>query len=404
MDFISGAITTIIPFLLVLTLVVAVHEYGHYLAGRIFKTRIDAFSIGFGPKLFGRTDKRGVEWKVCALPLGGYVKFSGDANAASVPDKSHLEQMRESIAHEHGEDSVKDFYHFKPVWQRIIIAAAGPFANYVMAAIIFAMLFMFLGREVTQARVDKIVPESAAEQAGFQSGDVILTANKRKIESFSDLQEIVAYRADAKIDFTVQRGGDVVNLVATPERKVITDRFGNEHKIGVLGISRTTNPGDVKRVHDGPIQALIRGVARTWQVTTETLGYLKRIILGIAPADQLSGPLGIAKITGQTAEIGLQAGQDWGEKLSMAFVALIHLSAILSVSIGMINLFPIPILDGGHIMFYTYEAVRGKPLPERIQNVGFQVGMIMVLALMAFATWNDLVNLKIIEALRGITK
>ncbi len=402
MDTVVSLITTIIPFLFVLTLVVAVHEYGHYLAGRIFKTKIDAFSIGFGQKLFGRTDKNGVEWKVCALPLGGYVKFSGDINAASVPDKSHLEQMRDHIAAEEGEAAVKDYYHFKPVWQRIIIAAAGPMANYLLAIVIFAALFMTLGREVTEARVDQVVPESAAEAAGFQSGDVILEANGRSINSFSDLQEIVAYRAGAEIDFQVRRDGQVVELQATPERKVVTDRFGYEHKIGVLGISRSTQGSDIQRIHYGPIDAVAEGAKRTWQVTTETLGYLKRIILGIAPADQLSGPLGIAKITGQTAEAGLQAGESIGEKLSMAFIALIHLSAILSVSIGMLNLFPIPMLDGGHIVFYTYEAVRGKPLPERVQNFGFQVGLVMILGLMVFATWNDLVNLKVIDALRGL--
>ncbi len=397
----QAALGTLIPFLFVLTLVVAVHELGHYWAGRLCDVRVDAFSVGFGPRLFGRKDRHGTEWRVSAIPLGGYVKFAGDLNAASVPDQDHLGALRAQLLQEGGEAAVRSCYHFKPVWQRMFIAVAGPLANFILAILIFAMTFVVMGREVSPARVDGVQPGSAAARAGFQAGDTILRAEGRKIESFSDLQEIVGIRAGAEIRFDVSRKGETVALLATPERRVVTDRFGGTHKIGVLGISRGFNPAETEYRRVGVLEAVPLAVQRTWRIATDTLGYLQRVILGIEPADQIGGPLRIAQVSGQVAEVGYGAEGGVVEKIGSALVALVGLAAVLSVSIGLLNLFPIPMLDGGHLVFYAYEAVAGKPLHEKVQNAAFQVGMVMVLGLMVFATWNDIQHLRIIDTVAG---
>jgi regulator of sigma E protease len=399
-----AALGTVLPFLFVLTLVVSVHELGHYWAGRWCGVKIDAFSIGFGPRLFGWTDKHGTDWKVCAIPLGGYVKFAGDLNAASVPDQDHLGALRAQLLADGGEKAVQGCYHFKPVWQRMIIAVAGPMANFILAIAIFTLAFVVMGREVSPARVDGVAPHSAAERAGFMTGDLILKAEGRAIESFSDLQEIVAIRAGEPIAFVVDRKGKQVMLTAIPERREMKDRFGGMHRIGVLGLSRGFNATEMQYEKAPLAQALPMATVRTWRIATDTLGYLKRVILGIEPADQIGGPLRIAQVSGQVAEAGFGADGSLIHKLGTASMALIGLAAVLSVSIGLLNLFPVPMLDGGHLLFYAYEAVVGKPLHEKIQSAAFNVGMVMVLGLMVFATWNDVQHLRIVDTVLGWAK
>jgi len=366
-----GVIGYIVPFLFVLTIVVFFHELGHFLVARWAGVKVLTFSLGFGPELAGFNDRHGTRWKISAIPLGGYVKFFGDESEASTPSNAALEAMT-------AEEREGSFHH-KKVGPRAAIVAAGPIANFILAIVIFAGLFAFFGRPNATARVDKVMPGSAAEAAGFQSGDVVTAIDGEKIGNFSDMQRIVSIDAGQVLTFTVKRGDGTVSLRATPELKEIKDNFGNVHKMGVLGITRSTEPGDVMVERVDPATAVWLGVKETWFVIDRTLAYVGGVFAGREAADQVGGPLRIAQISGQVATIGLSA--------------LIHLAAVLSVSIGLLNLFPVPLLDGGHLLFYAIEAVRGRPLSERAQEMGFRIGLGLVLMLMVFATYNDILHL-----------
>jgi regulator of sigma E protease len=367
----NGFLGYIIPFLFVLTIVVFFHELGHFLVARWCGVRVLVFSIGFGPEIIGFNDRHGTRWKIAAIPLGGYVKFYGDENAASVPDTDQLAAMSEQQRRE-------SFFH-KGVGARAMIVAAGPIANFILAIVIFAAVFMFYGKQSTTARVDTVQPESAAAAAGFKPGDVVLAINGRKIESFSDMQRLVSTSAGETLIMEVDRGGQLLTLKATPALKEIKDSFGNTHRIGVLGISRSMAPDDLKLHPVGPLDAVAMGVTETWFVVERTLAYIGGVIVGREAADQLGGPIRIAQVSGQVAIAGL--------------VPLIHLAAVLSVSIGLLNLFPIPLLDGGHLLYYAVEAVRRRPLSERAQEFGFRIGLAIVLMLMLYATFNDIKHL-----------
>jgi regulator of sigma E protease len=329
------------------------------------------FSIGFGPELFGFNDRHGTRWKLSAIPLGGYVKFFGDENAASVPDQAALAAMSE-------EERRHSFIH-QPVARRAAIVVAGPLANFLLAIAIFAALFMIFGKPSTSPRVDAVQPGSAAEAAGFKPGDMVLTIDGRPIESFPDMQQVVSTSAGETLTFEVDRGGVKVTLKATPTLRESKDRFGNVHRIGVLGITRSPSPDDTHFQPVGPLKAVELGAQRTWFVVDRTLSYIGGVISGREAADQLGGPIRIAQVSGQVASEGLPS--------------LFSLAAVLSVSIGLLNLFPVPLLDGGHLLFYGIEAVRGKPLSERAQEVGFRIGLAIVVMLMIFATYNDLLHL-----------
>jgi regulator of sigma E protease len=367
----SGVVGILIPFLFVLTLVVFFHELGHFLIARWAGVRVLVFSIGFGPELFGFNDRHGTRWKVSAIPLGGYVKFFGDDNAASVPDQAALAAMSE-------EERRHSFVH-QPVGPRAAIVVAGPLANFLLAIVIFAGLFMIFGKPSTSPRVDAVQPGSAAAAAGFQPGDLVLTINGRPIDSFPDMQQIVSTSAGETLVFEVDRGGARVTLKAVPALKEIKDRFGNVIRQGQLGITRSPTPDDTHFQPVGPLKAVELGVQRTWFVVERTLSYIGGVVVGKESTDQLGGPIRIAQVSGQVATAG--------------FVALIHLAAVLSISIGLLNLFPIPLLDGGHLLYYAIEGIRGRPLSERAQEYGFRVGLAIVLLLMIFATFNDIVHL-----------
>jgi regulator of sigma E protease len=358
----------IVPFLFVLTVVVFFHELGHFLVARLCGIRVLTFSLGFGPEIIGFYDRYGTRWKISAIPLGGYVKFLGDENAASVPDHAAAAVMTE-------EEKAVSFIH-KPVGPRAAVVAAGPIANFILAIVIFASVFAIFGKQTTSARVDTVQPASAAQAAGFQPGDLVLSINGEKIDNFADMQRIVSINSGDSLTIVVERGGVPVTLHATPELKELKDSFGNVHRLGVLGISRSMKPGDIKTQKVNPLQAIVMGAQETWFVVDRTLSYIGGVFAGREAADQLGGPIRIAQVSGQVASAG--------------FVALIHLTAVLSVSIGLLNLFPIPLLDGGHLLFYAIEAARGKPLSERAQEVGFRIGLALVVMLMIFATFNDI--------------
>ena len=367
----QGLIGYIVPFLFVLTIVVFFHELGHFLVARWAGVKVLTFSLGFGPELCGFNDRHGTRWKVSAIPLGGYVKFFGDDNAASVPDQAALAAMSE-------EERRHSFVH-QPVGPRAAIVVAGPLANFLLAIVIFAGLFMIFGKPSTSPRVDAVQPGSAAAAAGFQPGDLVLTINGRPIDSFPDMQQIVSTSAGETLVFEVDRGGARVTLKAVPALKEIKDRFGNVIRQGQLGITRSPTPDDTHFQPVGPLKAVELGVQRTWFVVERTLSYIGGVVAGREAADQLGGPIRIAQVSGQVATEGL--------------ASLFSLAAVLSVSIGLLNLFPVPLLDGGHLLFYAIEAVRGKPLSERAQEVGFRIGLAIVVMLMIFATYNDILHL-----------
>ncbi len=366
-----GFVGYLIPFLFVLTIVVFFHELGHFVVARWAGVNVLTFSLGFGPELVGFNDRHGTRWKISAVPLGGYVKFYGDDSEASTPSSDALANMSE-------EERAGSFHH-KKVSSRAAIVAAGPIANFILAIVIFAGLFTFLGKPSTSARVDKVEAGSAAAAAGFQVGDIVTTIDGTAIDSFSDMQRIVGVRAGEKLTFTVKRGNSTVQLQGTPELKEVKDPFGNAHKLGVLGITRSMSPGDVTTERVDPATAVWLGVKETWFVVDRTLAYIGGVFTGREAADEVGGPLRIAQISGQVATIGI--------------AALVHLAAVLSISIGLLNLFPVPLLDGGHLLFYAVEAVRGRPLSERAQEMGFRIGLGLVLMLMVFATYNDILHL-----------
>ena len=367
----GGVVGYLIPFLFVLCLVVFFHELGHFLVGRWCGVRILVFSIGFGPELVGFDDRYGTRWKIAAIPLGGYVKFFGDDGVASTPDLPRMAGMDEA-------EKAQSFIG-QSVAKRAAIVAAGPMANFLLAIAIFASIFALYGKQSMSARVDTVQADSAAAAAGFQSGDLVLAINGKTIADFAEMQRVVSESAGESLKITVDRKGAQLVLGATPALKEIKDNFGNVHRIGILGITRSMAAEDLKFQPVSPPQAVVLGVQETWFVIDRTLSYIGGVVMGREAADQLGGPIRIAQMSGQVATIG--------------FVALIHLAAVLSVSIGLINLFPIPLLDGGHLLFYLIETARGRPLSERAQELGFRIGLAIVLMLMIFATFNDIVHL-----------
>lgn len=378
MDFFSSALSLgggflgyLLPFLFVLTIVVFFHELGHFLVARWCGVQVLAFSVGFGPELFGWNDRHGTRWKLSAIPLGGYVKFAGDENAASVPDRELLAGLPETER--------AGAFHLKPVGQRAAVVAAGPIANFLLSIVIFAVMFSTVGRPITPPRVDQVTEGSAAQTAGFQPGDLVVSIDGQPIESFSDMQRIVSVSAGRPLQVTVERDGTPATLTAVPDQREITDRFGNTQRVGLLGISHRAEAEDVEIRRYDPLTATWMGAREVYFVVDQTLSYLGGIVVGRESADQLGGPIRIAQVSGQVATLG--------------FAALMQLAAVLSVSIGLINLFPIPMLDGGHLAFYAVEALRGRPLSERTQEMGFRLGLAIVLMLMVFATWNDITQL-----------
>jgi regulator of sigma E protease len=363
-------------FLVVLTVLVFVHELGHYLIARRNGVRIEVFSIGFGPELFGWHDRAGTRWKFSAVPLGGYVKMFGDVDPSSGMATPLFAQMSAS-------DREVSF-HGKRLGQRAAIVAGGPLANFVFAVVVLALLFMTYGEPFTPAEIGQVTADSAAAKAGMQVGDVITSIDGQTIDRFEDVQQIVRLNPGSQMTIVVRRNNEPVTLHVTPSLTEFTDRFGGSHKIGLLGIGHS----GVDYVRRAPLTAMYRSVAETWNMSAATFQALWQIIVGSRPSDELGGPLRIAQISGEVAQIGIGP--------------LLSFMAVLSINLGLINLFPVPVLDGGHLLFYAAEAIRGKPLGQRAQEYGFRIGLALVLTLMVFATWNDLVHVGIVEFVKRL--
>lgn len=367
----GGILGYVVPFVFVLSLVVFFHELGHFLIARWCGVQILTFSIGFGPEIVGFNDRYGTRWKFSAIPLGGFVKFFGDENVTSAPSG-------ESAASMDADQRARTFM-FQPLLKRTAIVVAGPVANFVLAVIIFAGVFTLYGKQTMSARVDSVQAGSAAAAAGFQPGDLVLAIDGRAISSFGDMQRIVSTSAGETLSITVEHDGVKRVLKATPALKEVKDNFGNVQRIGILGITRSMAAEDLKLHPVAPPKAIWMSLQETWSVIDRTLSYIGGVLSGREAASQLGGPIRIAQMSGQVASFG--------------FIPLIQLAAVLSVSIGLLNLFPIPLLDGGHLLFYVIEGIRGRPLSDRAQEVGFRIGLAIVLMLMIFATFNDIVHL-----------
>jgi regulator of sigma E protease len=362
-----------IPFVLVLSALIFVHELGHFWVARRAGVRVEVFSIGFGQEVIGWTDRHGTRWKICWLPLGGYVKMFGDADAASVPDRAAEGAMTAA------ERAVS--FHHKPLAWRAAIVAAGPLANFAFAIVIFAFLFLAFGRPFTPPVVGSVIDGMPAAAAGIQAGDRIVAINGARVDRFEDIQRVVLLNLDQELRIEVARGDRSFRFDLRPVIVAETDRLGNSMRLARLGI-RGSAQRDIETIAS-PTRAIWLAAEETWLQTVGSLKAVGQMIVGRRGADELSGPLGIAKVSGEAAQT--------------SWAALIALAGTLSVSLGLINLFPIPILDGGHLVFYAIEAVRGRPLGARAQEYGFRVGLVLVVSLMVFATWQDLVRLRIVQ-------
>ncbi len=361
----------VLPFIFVMSVIVFFHEFGHYIVGRWCGVKIDAFSLGFGPELYARVDKAGTRWRLAAFPLGGYVKFHGDANAASAPDMAGLEAM---AAGERAQTLAG-----QPVRNRAAIVAAGPIANFVLAFVIFTALFMVFGRFEHSARIGAVEPGSPAAQAGFEAGDLVTSINGQPVSTFQDLQQATMLSTGLAMSFTVERAGTEKALTATPQIAVVDQGPLGKRRMGRLGLVSSRDPADAKFERCAAPTCALWGAQQIWFIVRATGAYAGGLFAGRESADSLSGPIGVSQIAGEMAKVS-----PW---------QLFSLAALFSVSVGLMNLLPIPLLDGGHLMFYALEAVRGRPLSERVQQIGMRVGIAFVALLVIFTTSHDILRL-----------
>lgn len=368
----GSLLLTLIAFLFVLSLVVFIHELGHYLVGRWCGIGAKVFSVGFGPELIGYTDSNGTRWRLSAIPLGGYVRFVGDMNAASANNPEEADSVLEP-----GERALA--FHNKSVGKRAATVFAGPFANYVLAIAIFMIVFMISGRTIIEPVVGEVRTDSAAAAAGIEPGDLFVELDGSPVTSFIEMQRYISPRAETPIDVVIERGSERIALTLTPERLEIEDRFGNKMEQGIIGVVNDSENATRTVQSFGPLGAFVEAHKETWFIIERTAGYIGGVIVGREKADQIGGPIRVAQVSGQVATLG--------------FFALLNLAAILSVSIGLLNLLPIPVLDGGHLLFYGIEAARGRPVSPKSQEYGYRIGFALLIGLMVFATWNDIMML-----------
>jgi regulator of sigma E protease len=361
----------VIPFVVVLSVVVFFHELGHYLVGRWCGVKVDAFSLGFGPELFARVDKHGTRWRLALFPLGGYVKFHGDAGVSSAPDTTALAGMVQSER--------RRTLGGQPVLNRAAIVAAGPIANFLLAIVIFTVSFSIYGQYTLTPRVGGVEVGSPADLAGFKTGDLIRSANGSAIDSFEDLHQAISTSTGLSMTFALERDGKDMTIVAMPTIALVDLAPFGKRRVGRLGIRASSNPADRRLETCALPECFVWSVKDTWSVVSATGSYLGGLFAGRESADQISGPIGVAQVAGEVAKISL--------------LALFSLTAVFSVSVGLMNLLPVPMLDGGHLLFYAIEAVRGRPLSERTQEIGLRVGIALVAMLVIFSTSHDILRL-----------
>jgi regulator of sigma E protease len=354
-------------FLIVLTIIVFVHEMGHYLVARWNGIAIQTFSIGFGPELVGFNDRHGTRWRLSAIPLGGYVRFVGDMNAASLPDRELIENADPELA--------KRLFVNKNPWQRIAVVFAGPATNVIFTFLVLYALLLGYGRYTIPPYIGTVTAGSVAEAAGLIENDKVLSVDGYDVRGFEDFQRLVATAPQRPVTIVVDRPDGPHTIVVTPDVAVSTDRFGNEHRIGRIGVTRSVSQEEVTLYKPNPVEAVGMTVEEIRFIIDRTVAFLGDFFVGRGDIEQLGGPVKVAKVSGEVASLGI--------------VALINLMALLSLNIGIFNLLPVPMLDGGHLLYYVYEAIRGKPLSQRVQEIGFRFGFALVVTLMLFTTFND---------------
>ena len=365
-------LSTILPFIILILVVVFIHEYGHYYFAKKYGVGVTDFSIGFGKEIFGWNDNSGTRWKICWLPLGGYVKFFGDRNVFSQSD--HAE-----IFKKYNEEDRKKLFILKPLYQRAIIVAAGPIANFILAAFIFIFIYMFVGKDFTPAVINDVQVEAPAAEAGLKKNDIILEIDGSNVKSILDVSKLITMSSSEFIELKVLRLEQELIFKIKPNIINTEDNLGNKINKRVIGIKLGAVNNEVNHVKLGPASAIYHSINEVYFVTSSTLKYLGSMLFGNADTSQLGGPIRIAKISGQVAQFGI--------------IPFLSMMAYISISLGLINLFPIPLLDGGHLMFYAFEKVLGKPLSQKTQEGFFRIGMFLLLSLMFFATFNDLKDL-----------
>ena len=365
-------LNSILPFIVLILVVVFIHEYGHYYFAKKYGVKVTDFSIGFGKELFGWNDKLGTRWKICWIPLGGYVKFFGDRNVFSQSDQ-------EEIIKKYSEEERKKLFILKPLYQRSLIVAAGPIANFILAVVIFLFIYMFVGKDFTPAVINEVQKDSPAEVAGLMKNDVILEIDGTEVKSILDVSKLITMSTSDFIDFKVSRYDQDILLKVKPNIVETEDNLGNKINKRMIGIMLGPYNNKINHVKLGPAKALYYSLNEVYFVTISSLKYLGSILTGSGDSSQLGGPIRIAKITGQVAEFGI--------------VPFLSIMAYISISLGLINLFPIPLLDGGHLMFYGFEKILGRPLSQKTQEGFFRIGMFLLLFIMFFATYNDLKDL-----------
>ena len=359
----------LLPFLLLITVVVFIHEYGHYYFAKKYGVGVTDFSIGFGKELLGWNDKSGTRWKICWIPLGGYVKFFGDRNVFS-------QSEQKEIINKYNETDRQKLFILKPLYQRSIIVAAGPLANFLLAIVIFAMINMFVGKDMTPAVIDEVQTDSPAYMAGLKKNDKIIFIDNKKIQSILEVSTYINTSTSEKIEFIVLRNDQEISFLIKPNLVDSKDSFGNSVKKRLIGIKLSPLNNEFKKQKLKPTEAIYYSIKEVWFVTVTSINYLGKIITGSGDSSQLGGPIRIAKITGQVAEHGI--------------IPFLSIMAYISISLGFINLFPIPMLDGGHLMFYLFEKLLGRPLSQKTQEGFFRIGLFLLIFLMFFATFNDL--------------
>jgi regulator of sigma E protease len=365
-------LTYIVPFIILILVVVFIHEYGHYYFAKKYGVGVTDFSIGFGREIIGWNDKYGTRWKICWIPLGGYVKFFGDRNVFSQADQ-------EKILKQYNKKDQEKLFVLKPLYQRVLIVFGGPLANFLLAIAIFFSIYTFVGKDFTPAVINEVQKDSPAMIGGLKQNDIILEIDGNKVNSIMDVSKYITTSIGVFIDFKVERLNQEYLLKIKPNIVLSVDDLGNKINKRMIGIKLGAYNNEINHVKLGPTQALIHSVKEVYFVSISSLKYIVSMIRGTGDTSQLGGPIRIAKITGQVAEIGI--------------LPFISIMAYISISLGLINLFPIPMLDGGHLMFYAFEKILGRPLSQKTQEGFFRIGMFLLLSLMFFTTFNDLKDL-----------
>jgi len=362
----------ILPFITLILVGVFIHEYGHYYFAKKYGVGITDFSIGFGKEIFGWNDKSGTRWKICWIPLGGYVKFFGDRNVFSQADQ-------EKIIKKYNENDREKLFVLKPLYQRVLIVFGGPLANFLLAIFIFFSIYTFVGKDFTPAVINEVQQDSPAMIGGLKQNDIILEIDDNEVKSIMDVSKYITMSTADIIDFKVKRSYDELLLKIKPDIVPSEDSLGNKMNKRMVGIKLGAYNNEINHIKLGPVKAFYHAAHEVYYVSVSSLKYLGGMIVGKADTSQLGGPIRIAKISGQVAEFGI--------------LAFISMMAYISISLGLINLFPIPLLDGGHLMFYAFEKILGRPLSQKTQEGFFRIGMFLLISIMFFTTFNDLKDL-----------